>query len=107
MAVSGLKAGLQLTSEPAFMFCDGLSYLDANFHFDDAYCNAVANTVGDGKATIYRNHAFATLGKNAAEAMLRADRLNQACEIQLRMQAAGGAVLQPSDDELAAHYDAF
>ena len=107
MAVSGLKCGLMLVSEPSFMFYKGLTYLHANFHFDDAYCETVARTMGDGKAIIYKNHAFATVGKDVPEAMLRAYLLNQACEIQLRMLAAGKDINQPTEAELHHHYDAF
>lgn len=107
MAVSGLKGGLQLVSEPSFAFYKGLSYLEADFHFDDNYCAAVAKALGDGKALIYRNHAFATVGKTVAEALLNAYLLNQACEIQLRMQASGEKINRPTDAELQHHYDAF
>jgi len=108
MAVSGLECGLLLASEPSFMFYEGLSYIDANFHFDDDYCAAVADAVaGGGKAVIYRNHAFATVGKDVREAMLRAYLLNQACEIQLRMMATGAEIHVPTETEQAKHYDAF
>lgn len=107
MAVSGLKDGLQLVSEPSFAFYKGLSYLDADFHFDDDYCTRVANALGGGKALIYRNHAFATVGETVAEALLNAYLLDQACEIQLRMQASGKKINRPSEEELQRHYDAF
>lgn len=107
MAVSGLECGLRQVSEPSFMFYEGLSYLEANFHFDNAYCESVAAAIGDGKAIIYKNHSFATVGKDVPEAMLRAYLLNQACEIQLRMLASGKAINQPAEAELQHHYDAF
>ena len=107
MAVSGLEEGLQLVSEPAFAFYKGLSYLEPNFHFDDDYCAAVVDALGDGKALIYRNHSFATVGKTVAEAVLNAYLLDQACEIQLRMQASGAKIIHPTDEQLQHHYDAF
>lgn len=108
MAVSGLKCGLLLASEPAFMFYNGLTYEDANFHFDDAYCERVADSVrAGGKGVIYRNHSFAMVGKDVPEVMLRTYLLNQACEIQLRMMATGQEINVPTEDELKFHYDAF
>ena len=107
MAVSGLECGLLFASEPSFMFYKGLSYLDTDFHFEDDYCRKVADTVGDGKAIIYRNHSFAVVGKDVKEAILRAYLLNQACEIQLRMMATGAEIHQPSDAELEHHHHAF
>jgi ribulose-5-phosphate 4-epimerase/fuculose-1-phosphate aldolase len=107
MAVSGLESGVQLISEPAFAFYKGLNYLEPDFHFDDNYCAAVVSALGDGKALIYRNHSFATVGKTVAEAMLNAYLLDQACEIQLRMQASGEKIIHPSDAQLQHHYNAF
>ncbi|MFT5258857.1 MAG: ribulose-5-phosphate 4-epimerase/fuculose-1-phosphate aldolase [Saprospiraceae bacterium] len=107
MAVSGLETGLQLVSEPAFAFYKGLSYLDPDFHFDDDYCAEVVTALGDGKALIYRNHSFSTVGKTVAEAVLNAYLLDQACEIQLRMQASGEKIIRPTDTQLQHHYDAF
>ncbi len=107
MAVSGMKDGLQLVSEPAFAFYKGLSYVEPDFHFEDDYCTAVVTALGGGKALIYRNHAFATVGKTVAEALLNAYLLNQACDIQLRMQASGEELIYPSEVELQRHYDAF
>lgn len=107
MAVSGLAEGLRFVSEPAFAFYKGLAYIDADFHFDDDYCATVVSALGDGKALIYRNHSFATVGKTVAEAMLNAYLLDQACEIQLRMQASGDKLLQPTEAQLKHHYGAF
>ncbi len=107
MAVSALKSGLLYASEPAFMFYKKLAYLDADFHFDDAYCKSVAAAVGDNMAVIYRNHAFATWGSSVHEAMLRAYMLDQACQIQLKAQATDQEVIVPDDAEKQRHYDAF
>lgn len=107
MAVSGLECGLLFASEPSFMFYKGISYLDTDFYFDDDYCRKVADTAGDSKAIIYRNHSFAVVGRDVKEAILRAYLLNQACEIQLRMMASGAKIHQPSDEQLQYHYDAF
>ncbi len=107
MAVSGLEGGLQLVSEPAFAFYKGLSYIEPDFHFDDDYCAAVVNALGDGKALIYQNHSFATVGKTVAEALLNAYLLDQACEIQLRMQATDQKMIHPDETQLQHHYDAF
>jgi ribulose-5-phosphate 4-epimerase/fuculose-1-phosphate aldolase len=107
MAASGLEGGVQLISEPAFAFYKGLNYLEPDFHFDDDYCLALASALGDGKALIYRNHSFATVGKTVAEAMLNAYLLDQACEIQLRMQASGEKIIHPNDAQLQHHYNAF
>jgi ribulose-5-phosphate 4-epimerase/fuculose-1-phosphate aldolase len=107
MAISGLDCELLPASEPAFMFHNGIAYLDADFHFSDDYCDIVAKSIGDKKAIIYRNHAFATVGKDVPEAILRAYMLNQACEIQLRMQSTGETICIPSETEQIHHYNAF
>ena len=107
MAVSGLDKGLQLVSEPAFAFYKGLSYINADFHFENQYCEKVVAALGDGKAIIYLNHSFATVGETVAEAVLNAYLLNQACEIQLRMQATGEKMIHPCEAELQHHYNAF
>ena len=78
------------------MFYNGLAYLDTNFYFGDDYCRKVADTIGDGKAIIYRNHSFAVVGKDVPEAMLRTYLLNQACELQLRMMSTGADIHLPS-----------
>jgi ribulose-5-phosphate 4-epimerase/fuculose-1-phosphate aldolase len=107
MAVSGLECGLLSASEPAFMFYNNIAYLDADFHFDDQYCEAVSVALGDKMAIIYKNHSFATVGKDVPEAILRAYMLNQACEIQLRMQSTGEKISIPSEAEQIHHYNAF
>tara|TARA_B100000676_G_scaffold309532_1_gene373336 strand:- start:3108 stop:3806 length:699 start_codon:yes stop_codon:yes gene_type:complete len=107
MAVPGLTCGLLPASEPAFMFYNGIAYLDADFHFDDAYCEAVCSALGDKKAIIYRNHSFAVVGKDVPEAVLREYMLNQACEIQLSMQSTSQEISIPSKAEQIGHHKAF
>lgn len=108
MAVSAQKSGLLPLSEPAFMFRGSIGYAEADFHFEDGYCRRVADAFGPlNKVVIYRNHAFAAAGGTVAEAFLLSYMLDQACALQLRIQAAGAEVNVPSESEQEHHYRAF
>ena len=103
VTVSALKCGILPISPPAFMFQQGVAYIETDFHFKDEYCERMAETLGDGKVLMIRNHAFSCVGRTVAEAMLIAYFLNEACALQMQILAANQEINIPTDEELESH----
>ena len=107
MAVSALQRGLLPISEPAFMFYQGVAYIEADFHFDDDYMRRFSAALAGNRVVVYQNHAFLVVATTVAEAFLTAYMFNQACELQLLVLATGDPVVMPSEEAAQRHYASF
>ena len=106
MAVAALDCGVLPISESAFLFYNDIAYIDADFYFEDSYCEEIAKTLGPHKAMIYRHHAFASVGASVSEAFYFAFSLNVACETQLKILACNEKVRIPPPETCERHYNA-
>jgi ribulose-5-phosphate 4-epimerase/fuculose-1-phosphate aldolase len=99
MAISGLKHGLRMVSQPAMRFYNRLGYHDYEGITEDFGERARINkALGKNRALIMRNHGLLTVGKTAREAFVLMKSLIEAADIQLRMEATGGALSEIADE---------
>jgi len=95
MAISGLKHGLRMVSQPAVRFYNRVGYHDYEGITEDFGERARINkALGQNRALIMRNHGLLTVGKSAREAFVLMKSLIEAADIQLKMEATGGALVE-------------
>lgn len=92
VALSATGQQLQPISQPAVAFADGLPYFrdTINLIRSQDMGAGVARALGTHKAVLMRNHGVAVVGATVEESTILAIMLENACEIQLAAQAAGG-----------------
>ena len=89
-ALSGLKSGLRMVSQPAIRFYDRVGYHAYEGITEDFDERARINAdLGRNRALIMRNHGLLTVGKTAREAFVLMKSLIEAAKIQLMMEATG------------------
>jgi len=109
MAISGLKHGLRMVSQQAIRFYKRVGYhayegITENFEERER----INRDLGQNRAMILHNHGLLTVGKNAREAFVLMKTLVEAADIQLRMEATGGELIEiPSQicESTAAQYE--
>jgi L-fuculose-phosphate aldolase len=92
VALSATGQELQPISQPAVAFADGLPYYrdTINLIRSQFMGAGVAKALGSHKAVLMRNHGVAVVGATIEETTILAIMLENACQIQLAAQAAGG-----------------
>ena len=106
MALAGLKHGLRMVSQPAVRFYNRVGYHDYEGITEDFGERARINkALGKNRALILHNHGLLTVGKTVREAFVLMKSLLEAAEIQLKMEATGGALIEipPETCEKVAH----
>ena len=95
VAFSSLGKPLQAVSNDGAFFANGLPVFDETTELiiNQARGKAVARTLGDKGALLLRNHGIVTAAATMEEAVWLALKLNQACEVQLMAEWAGGPKL--------------
>ncbi len=111
MAVAALEGGLMPLNQISMQFYDRLAYHDyEGIALDlDERDRLIAN-LGGKDAMILRNHGLLTVGRNVAEAFIRAYYLEKACEIQMDALAMGQPLRQPPPEvceHAAQQFDSF
>ena len=108
MAIAGLKHGLRMVSQQAIRFYNRTGYHAYEGITEDFEERARINRdLGQNRAMIMHNHGLLTVGKNAREAFVLMKTLVEAADIQLRMEATGGELIEiPSQicESTAAQY---
>jgi ribulose-5-phosphate 4-epimerase/fuculose-1-phosphate aldolase len=95
MAIAGLKHGLRMVSQPAVRFYNRVGYHDYEGITEDFGERARINeALGKNRALILHNHGLLTVGKTAREAFVLMKSLIEAADIQLRMEATGGGLIE-------------
>ena len=95
---------LQAVGLPGACFSDGLP----NFGESNLLINtpdlgeAMARCLGRHKAMLLQNHGVVVCGETMEEAIYLSMALESACQMQLMVEAAGGAALLGAEDEVAA-----
>jgi ribulose-5-phosphate 4-epimerase/fuculose-1-phosphate aldolase len=109
MALSGLKSGLRMVSQQAMRFYRRIGYHPYEGITEDfGERERILADLGNNRALILHNHGLLTVGKTAREAAVLMKYLMSAAEIQLRMEATGGELIEvPGQicEKVAAQYE--
>jgi ribulose-5-phosphate 4-epimerase/fuculose-1-phosphate aldolase len=109
MALAGLKHGLRMVSQQAIRFYNRTGYHAYEGITEDFEERARINRdLGQNRALIMHNHGLVTVGKTAREAFVLMKTLIEAANIQLKMEATGGELIEiPSQicESTAAQYE--
>ena len=109
MALAGLRGGLRMVSQPAMRFYKSIGYHPYEGITEDfGERERIIAHLGQNRAMIMHNHGLLTVGKSAREAFVLMRYLMEAAQIQLRMEATGGALIEiPPDvcEKTAAQYE--
>jgi ribulose-5-phosphate 4-epimerase/fuculose-1-phosphate aldolase len=106
VALSATGQALQMISQPAVNFADGLPYYTDTMNLirTQEMGAGVARALGSCKATLMRNHGVAVVGGSIEECVVLALLLDSACKIQLLTYAASGpGEMFPADDIQRLH----
>jgi ribulose-5-phosphate 4-epimerase/fuculose-1-phosphate aldolase len=108
MAIAGLKHGLRMVSQQAIRFYNRVGYHAYEGITEDFEERARINRdLAGHRALIMHNHGLLTVGASAREAFVLMKTLIEAADIQLRMEATGGELIEiPSQicESTAAQY---
>ncbi|HXW26695.1 MAG TPA: class II aldolase/adducin family protein [Xanthobacteraceae bacterium] len=95
MAISGLKRGLRMLSQPAVRFYQRIGYHPYEGITEDFAERARINAdLGGNRAMILHNHGLLTVGKSVREAFVLMKYLIEAAHIQLMMEATGEELIE-------------
>ena len=107
-ALSGLKHGLRMVSQQALRFYKRVGYHGYEGVTEDFDERARINKdLGQNRALIMQHHGMLTVGKSAREAFVLMKYLLTAAEIQLKMEATGGELLEVPPDVCAKTAEQF
>jgi ribulose-5-phosphate 4-epimerase/fuculose-1-phosphate aldolase len=108
-AIAGLKHGLRMVSQPAIRFYNRIGYHAYEGITEDfEERERINRDLGRNRAMIMHNHGLLTVGKTAREAFVLMKSLIEAADIQLKMEATGGELIEiPSQicESTAAQYE--
>jgi ribulose-5-phosphate 4-epimerase/fuculose-1-phosphate aldolase len=95
MALAGLQHGLRMVSQPAVRFFNRIGYHDYEGITEDfGERTRINKALGKNRALILHNHGLLTVGKTVREAFVLMKSLLEAADIQLKMEATGGALIE-------------
>ena len=100
IAISALKGGLKFLCQEAMLFYNRISYHDfEGIATDSDECARLGRDLGPkNRAVILRNHGLLTCGSTIAEAVTGMKILIAVADMQLRLMATGGEILEPSPE---------
>ena len=95
MAIGALKHGLRMVSQQAIRFYERIGYHAYEGITEDFDERARINKdLGNNRAMIMSHHGLLTVGKSAREAFVLMKALLDAADIQLKLEATGGEVVE-------------
>jgi ribulose-5-phosphate 4-epimerase/fuculose-1-phosphate aldolase len=95
MAIAGLKHGLRMVSQAAVRFYQRVGYHDYEGITEDfSERERINRALGQNRALILHNHGLLTVGRTARESFVLMKTLIEAANIQLRMEATGGELVE-------------
>jgi ribulose-5-phosphate 4-epimerase/fuculose-1-phosphate aldolase len=95
MALAGLKGGLRMVSQQAIRFYQRIGYHAYEGITEDFDERARINKdLGNNRAMVLHNHGLLTVGKTAREAFVLMKYLIDAADIQLKLMASGGELIE-------------
>jgi ribulose-5-phosphate 4-epimerase/fuculose-1-phosphate aldolase len=109
VALSGLKSGLRMISQAAMRFYNRVGYHAYEGITEDfGERDRINKALGQNRGLIMHNHGLLTVGKTVREAFVLMKSLLEAANIQLMMEATGGALIEiPKDicEKVAKQYE--
>ncbi len=94
-ALAGLAHGLRMVSQQATRFYKRIGYHPYEGITEDfSERERIIGHLGMNRALVLQNHGLLTVGKSAREAFILMKYLMSAAEIQLRMEATGGKLIE-------------
>ena len=107
VALSATGRPLKPVSQPGVAFSDGVPYFTDTIDLirSQAMGAGVARALGPHKAVLMRHHGVAVVGASVEESTILAIMLDNACQIQLLAEAAGGVgeLFSPEDIQRLHH----
>jgi len=95
MAIGALKHGLRMVSQQAIRFYQRIGYHAYEGITEDfAERERINKDLGMNRAMIMNHHGLLTVGKTVREAFVLMKSLLEAADIQLKMEATGGALVE-------------
>ena len=95
MAIAGLKHGLRMVSQAAVRFYQRVGYHDYEGITEDfSERERINRALGQNRALILCNHGLLTVGRTARESFVLMKTLIEAANIQLRMEADSGELVE-------------
>src|SRR5450631_1556976 len=95
MAIGALKHGLRMVSQQAIRFYQRIGYHAYEGITEDFDERARINKdLGNNRAMIMSHHGLLTVGKSAREAFVLMKALLDAADIQLKLEATGGDIVE-------------
>jgi ribulose-5-phosphate 4-epimerase/fuculose-1-phosphate aldolase len=109
VALSATGRQLRPISQPATCFTDGLPYYTDTIELirTKEMGIGVARALGSHKAVLMRNHGVAVVGAIVEEATILSIMLENACQIQLLVEASGGIGEEFTSDYIDRLHDAI
>ena len=109
MALAGLGHGLRMVSQQALRFYKRVGYHPYEGITEDfSERERILAHLGSNRALILHNHGLLTVGKSARETFILMKYLMSAAEIQVRMEATGGKLIEIPPavcEKVAAQYE--
>ena len=107
VALTATGKPLKMISQPSVHFAEGVPYYTDTMNLirSQDMGRGVAQAMGNAKAVFMRNHGVAIAGRTIEESVLLALLLDNACQIQLLAEAAGGEGQVFSDEDIARLHD--
>ena len=98
IAVANQKSGLQLINNAAMRFYKNVGYHDFEGITEDLEeRERIAAALGTKSVLLMRNHGAVTVGRTVHDSYELMKALDEACDLQLRQQAAGVDFVRPSE----------
>jgi ribulose-5-phosphate 4-epimerase/fuculose-1-phosphate aldolase len=95
MAIAGIEHGLRMVSQSAVRFYKRVGYHNYEGITEDfSERERINRALGQNRALIMRNHGLLTVGRTARESFVLMKTLIEAANIQLRMEATGGKLVE-------------
>jgi ribulose-5-phosphate 4-epimerase/fuculose-1-phosphate aldolase len=95
MAIGALKHGLRMVSQQAIRFYQRIGYHAYEGITEDfAERERINKDLGKNRAMIMNHHGLLTVGKSARESFVLMKALLDACDIQMKLEATGGDVVE-------------
>jgi len=109
LAVSCFKEGLKPMIQDSAIFYNRVSYHDwEGMSTDTDECDRLAESLGENKVMILRNHGLLTCGESIAEAFMLMYYLDRTCKTQIDAESTGEKLIIPSNNIMeyaAGQYD--
>ncbi len=97
ITVSCQEEGLLPLNQHSMRFTDRIAYHDyMGVHFTDEERHSLQRSLGDKQVMLLRNHGLLVAGPSVPHSFDLMYYLERACQLQVRIQSSGAAIIRPS-----------